>query len=61
MDDQLPVELAERIRRRNGAATIYDIAELAGVTPSTVSRPGSRRVAPAWSAAQGRWSAGPAE
>jgi len=28
MDDELPGELAERIRRRNGAATIYDIAEL---------------------------------
>ncbi|CAN7470705.1 LacI family transcriptional regulator [Microbacterium foliorum] len=38
MDDELPGELAERIRRRNGAATIYDIAELAGVNPSTVSR-----------------------
>ncbi|MBC6495703.1 MULTISPECIES: LacI family DNA-binding transcriptional regulator [Microbacterium] len=38
MDDDLPGELAERIRRRGGAATIYDIAELAGVNPSTVSR-----------------------
>ncbi|WDM42156.1 LacI family transcriptional regulator [Microbacterium luteolum] len=38
MDDELPGEIAERIRRRNGAATIYDIAELAGVNPSTVSR-----------------------
>lgn len=38
MDDELPGDLAERIRRRNGAATIYDIAELAGVNPSTVSR-----------------------
>jgi LacI family transcriptional regulator len=38
MDDDLPDEIAERIRRRNGAATIYDIAELAGVNPSTVSR-----------------------
>jgi LacI family transcriptional regulator len=27
-----------RIRERGGAATIYDIAELAGVNPSTVSR-----------------------
>jgi len=38
MDDDLPKEIAERIRRRGGAATIYDIAELAGVNPSTVSR-----------------------
>lgn len=38
MDDDLPAEMAERIRRRNGTATIYDIAELAGVNPSTVSR-----------------------
>lgn len=38
MDDELPGEIAERIRKRNGAATIYDIAELAGVNPSTVSR-----------------------
>ncbi|CAH0193434.1 Ribose operon repressor [Microbacterium oxydans] len=38
MDDELPGDLAERIRRRNGAATIYDIAVLAGVNPSTVSR-----------------------
>ncbi|WP_435526715.1 LacI family DNA-binding transcriptional regulator [Microbacterium aurantiacum] len=37
-DDELPSDLAARIRRRNGAATIYDIAELAGVNPSTVSR-----------------------
>ena len=26
MDDELPGELAERIRRRNGAATIYDLS-----------------------------------
>ncbi|HJB63765.1 MAG TPA: LacI family transcriptional regulator [Candidatus Microbacterium pullistercoris] len=38
MDDDLSGAIAERIRRRNGAATIYDIAELAGVNPSTVSR-----------------------
>lgn len=38
MDEELPAALAERIRLRNGAATIYDIAELAGVNPSTVSR-----------------------
>jgi LacI family transcriptional regulator len=29
---------ADRGRRKNGAATIYDVAELAGVSPSTVSR-----------------------
>lgn len=34
----IPSELAERIARRGGGATIYDIAELAGVNPSTVSR-----------------------
>ncbi|WES64059.1 LacI family DNA-binding transcriptional regulator [Microbacter sp. GSS18] len=34
----LPEHLAARIRDRGGAATIYDIAELAGVSPSTVSR-----------------------
>jgi LacI family transcriptional regulator len=34
----IPDELAERIARRGGGATIYDIAELAGVNPSTVSR-----------------------
>ncbi|WP_243076591.1 LacI family DNA-binding transcriptional regulator [Microbacterium sp. SS28] len=28
----------ERSRRKSGAATIYDVAELAGVSPSTVSR-----------------------
>jgi LacI family transcriptional regulator len=28
----------DRTRRKNGAATIYDVAELAGVSPSTVSR-----------------------
>ena len=38
MDDELPADIAARIRRRGGAATIYDIAELAGVNPSTVSR-----------------------
>ncbi|MDJ1115462.1 LacI family DNA-binding transcriptional regulator [Microbacterium dauci] len=31
-------EIRARIRARGGAATIYDIAELAGVNPSTVSR-----------------------
>ncbi|GAA2078293.1 LacI family DNA-binding transcriptional regulator [Microbacterium hatanonis] len=31
-------ELTAKLRRRGGAATIYDIAELAGVNPSTVSR-----------------------
>ncbi|WP_345800117.1 LacI family DNA-binding transcriptional regulator [Microbacterium sp. AZCO] len=34
----IPDEIAERMRRRGGAATIYDIAELAGVSASTVSR-----------------------
>ncbi|MBW9120456.1 LacI family DNA-binding transcriptional regulator [Microbacterium trichothecenolyticum] len=34
----LPPELVARIRRRGGAATIYDVADLAGVNPSTVSR-----------------------
>lgn len=38
MDEEVPDEITERIRRRGGAATIYDIAELAGVNPSTVSR-----------------------
>ncbi|MEV7692210.1 LacI family DNA-binding transcriptional regulator [Microbacterium sp. NPDC089189] len=37
LDADLPPEIAARVRRR-GAATIYDIAELAGVNPSTVSR-----------------------
>ncbi|WP_404429865.1 LacI family transcriptional regulator [Microbacterium lacus] len=36
--EDVPAELAARIKRRGGAATIYDIAELAGVNPSTVSR-----------------------
>ncbi|MGK9220354.1 MULTISPECIES: LacI family DNA-binding transcriptional regulator [unclassified Microbacterium] len=36
--EPLPLELAARLKRRGGAATIYDIAELAGVNPSTVSR-----------------------
>ncbi len=31
-------EVAERIERRGGAATIYDVADVAGVSPSTVSR-----------------------
>ncbi len=35
---EIPHEMAARIKRRGGAATIYDIAELAGVNPSTVSR-----------------------
>ncbi len=34
----VPAELLAKIERRGGAATIYDIAELAGVNPSTVSR-----------------------
>ncbi|MFJ4175349.1 LacI family DNA-binding transcriptional regulator [Microbacterium sp. NPDC089696] len=38
MDDELPADIALRIRKRGGVATIYDIAELAGVNPSTVSR-----------------------
>ena len=38
LDGEIPPELAARVRRRGGAATIYDIAELAGVNPSTVSR-----------------------
>ncbi|MFH8250148.1 LacI family DNA-binding transcriptional regulator [Microbacterium sp. B2969] len=29
---------ADKARRKGGAATIYDVAELAGVSPSTVSR-----------------------
>lgn len=36
--DDVPAQIAERIRGRGGAATIYDVAELAGVSPSTVSR-----------------------
>lgn len=36
--DEVPAAIAERIQRRGGTATIYDIAELAGVSPSTVSR-----------------------
>ncbi|QKJ18261.1 LacI family DNA-binding transcriptional regulator [Microbacterium hominis] len=36
--DAIPTAVAERIGRRGGTATIYDIAELAGVSPSTVSR-----------------------
>jgi LacI family transcriptional regulator len=35
---EVPPELDARIKRRGGAATIYDVAELAGVNPSTVSR-----------------------
>ncbi|WP_457101993.1 LacI family DNA-binding transcriptional regulator [Microbacterium sp. P5_E9] len=38
IDGKVPPEIAARVRRRGGAATIYDIAELAGVNPSTVSR-----------------------
>lgn len=34
----IPPELAARIAKRGGSATIYDIAQLAGVNPSTVSR-----------------------
>jgi LacI family transcriptional regulator len=36
--DGIPLAVMERIRKRGGSATIYDIAELAGVSPSTVSR-----------------------
>ncbi|PVE98182.1 LacI family DNA-binding transcriptional regulator [Microbacterium sp. TPD7012] len=36
--DEIPATLAERIARRGSGATIYDIAELANVNPSTVSR-----------------------
>jgi LacI family transcriptional regulator len=36
--EEVPPELAARIKRRGGAATIYDVAELAAVDPSTVSR-----------------------
>ena len=36
--DEIPTALAERISRRGAGATIYDIAELAKVNPSTVSR-----------------------
>lgn len=38
MTEELPPDLAARLKRRGGSATIYDIAELAGVNPSTVSR-----------------------
>lgn len=38
VDEPLPPAIAARLKRRGGAATIYDIAELAGVNPSTVSR-----------------------
>ncbi|MDF2993687.1 MAG: LacI family transcriptional regulator [Microbacterium sp.] len=38
IDGDLPADIAARLRRRGGAATIYDIADLAGVNPSTVSR-----------------------
>ncbi|MDZ8171172.1 LacI family DNA-binding transcriptional regulator [Microbacterium xanthum] len=34
----MPADVAERIVRRGGNATIYDIADVAGVSPSTVSR-----------------------
>ncbi len=37
-DGDLPEHIAARIRERGGSATIYDIADLAGVSPSTVSR-----------------------
>lgn len=36
--DEVPAAIAERIQRRGGSATIYDVAELAEVSPSTVSR-----------------------
>jgi LacI family transcriptional regulator len=35
---EIPADLAAKVKRRGGSATIYDIAELAGVNPSTVSR-----------------------
>src|SRR5690242_617489 len=38
LDPTIPADLAERIRQRGGSATIYDVADLAGVNPSTVSR-----------------------
>ncbi|WP_062289191.1 LacI family DNA-binding transcriptional regulator [Demequina phytophila] len=38
MTDAAPTGEITGRRRRSGAATIYDIAELAGVNPSTVSR-----------------------
>ncbi|PPG33497.1 LacI family DNA-binding transcriptional regulator [Pseudoclavibacter sp. RFBB5] len=38
MDREIPREILERMNRRGGAATIYDIATLAEVSPSTVSR-----------------------
>lgn len=38
VEEPLPPAIAARVKRRGGAATIYDIAELAGVNPSTVSR-----------------------
>jgi LacI family transcriptional regulator len=34
----LPSSIVDRMRQRGGVATIYDVAELAGVSPSTVSR-----------------------
>lgn len=34
----VPTHIRQRISARGGSATIYDIAELAGVNPSTVSR-----------------------
>lgn len=37
-DNGLPEPLAARLRERGGIATIYEVAELAGVSPSTVSR-----------------------
>jgi len=37
-DDDDAAAIRARIHARGGAATIYDIAELAGVNPSTVSR-----------------------
>ena len=36
--NELPAGIAARLEKRGGTATIYDIAELAGVSPSTVSR-----------------------
>lgn len=38
LEPDVPPAIAERVRRRGGSATIYDVAELADVSPSTVSR-----------------------
>jgi LacI family transcriptional regulator len=38
LDGEVPPEIAARVRRRGGAATIYDIADAVGLNASTVSR-----------------------